>query len=67
MVYQFGPNNDCLREIEFDKKQKVFHVLKHVDDLKISNSVYENWVSERIIKLIVQNDGQFPDVTSVEK
>ena len=27
----------------------------------------ENWASEQILKIMFRNDGQFPDVTSVEK
>ena len=54
-------------EIEFDKGKKSFSVLKHVNDSKISNQAYENWASEQIIKIMFRNNGQFPDITSVEK
>ena len=46
VVYQFGPNEKQMGEIEFDK---------------------EKWASEQILKIMFRNDGQFPDVTSVEK
>ena len=55
VVYQFGPNEKQMGEIEFDKEKK------------ISNQAYENWASEQILKIMFRNDGQFPDVTSVEK
>ena len=57
VVYQFGPNEKQMGEIEFDK----------VNDSRISNQAYENWASEQILKIMFRNDGQFPDVTSVEK
>lgn len=67
VIYQFGPNENQMGEIEFDKEIKSFSVLKHVNDSKISNRAYENWASEQIIKIMFRNNGQFPDVTSVEK
>lgn len=66
MIYQFGPNENQMGEIEFDK-EKSFSVLKHVNDSKISNQAYENWASEQIIKMMFRNNGQFPDITSAEK
>lgn len=67
VIYQFGPNENQMGEIEFDKVKKSFSVLKHVNDSRISNQAYENWASEQIIKIMFRNKGQFPDVTSVEK
>ena len=67
VIYQFGPNENQMGEIEFDKEKKSFSVLKHVNDSKISNQAYENWASEQIIKIMFRNNGQFPDITSVEK
>ena len=60
VVYQFGPNEKQMGEIEFD-------ILNQVNDSRISNQAYENWASEQILKIMFRNDGQFPDVTSVEK
>ena len=67
VIYQFGPNENQMGKIEFDKERKIFNVLKHINDSKISNQAYENWTSEQIIKIMYRNNGQFPDVTSVEK
>lgn len=67
VIYQFGPNENQMGEIEFDKQKNSFSVLKHVNDSKISNQAYENWASEQIIKIMFRNNGQFPDITSVEK
>lgn len=67
VIYQFGSNENQMGEIEFDKEKKIFNVLKQVNDSKISNQAYENWASEQIIKIMFRNNGQFPDVTSVEK
>lgn len=54
-------------EIEFDKKTKKFRVLKQVNDKIHSNQTYERWASQQIIKIMYRNNGEFPDVTSVEK
>lgn len=67
VIYRFGPNENQMGEIEFDKEKKVFSILKHVNGSKISKQAYENWASEQIIKIMYRNKGQFPDVTSVEK
>ena len=67
VVYQFGPNEKQMGEIEFDKEKKIFNILNQVNDSRISNQAYENWASEQILKIMLRNDGQFPDVTSVEK
>ncbi|RGS61230.1 hypothetical protein DWX81_17445 [Roseburia inulinivorans] len=67
VIYQFGPNENQMGEIEFDKEKKIFNILKQVNDLRISNQAYENWASEQIIKVMFRNNGRFPEVTSVEK
>ena len=67
VVYQFGPNEKQMGEIEFDKEKKIFNILNQVNDSRISNQAYENWASEQILKIMFRNDGQFQDVTSVEK
>ncbi len=67
VIYQFGPDENQMGEIEFDKKRKKFKILKQVNDIRISNQAYERWVSQQIIKIMYRNNGEFPDVTSVEK
>lgn len=67
VIYQFGPNEKQMGEIEFNKENKNFTILKQVNDSKISNKAYEKWTSEQIIKIMFRNKGQFPNVTSVEK
>ena len=67
VIYQFGPNENQMGEIEFDKEKKIFNIFKQVNDLRISNQAYENWASEQIIKVMFRNNGRFPEVASVEK
>ena len=67
VIYQFGPDENHMGEIEFDKKRKKFKILKQVNDIRISNQAYERWASQQIIKIMYRNNGEFPDVTSVEK
>ena len=52
VVYQFGPNEKQMGEIEFDKEKKNFNILNQVNDSRISNQAYENWASEQILKKI---------------
>ncbi len=67
VIYKFGPNEDQMGEVEFDKEKKIFNILKKVNNTRISNQSYENWAMEKIIKIMYKNNGRFPDVTSVEK
>lgn len=67
VIYQFGPDENQMGEIEFDKKRKKFKILKQVNDIRISNQAYERWASQQIIKIMYRNNGECPDVTSVEK
>ena len=67
VVYRFGPNERLMGEIEFDKEEKIFNILEQVNDSRISNQSYENWAMEQIIKIMYRDNGQFPDVTSVDK
>ena len=67
VVYRFGPNERLMGEIGFDKEEKIFNILEQVNDSRISNQSYENWAMEQIIKIMYRDNGQFPDVTSVEK
>ena len=48
VVYQFGPNEKQMGEIEFDKEKKIFNILNQVNDSRISNQAYENWASEKM-------------------
>lgn len=67
VIYKFGPSENQMGEIEFNKENKKFNILKQVNDSQISNEAYEKWASEQIIKIMYRNKGQFPNVTSVEK
>lgn len=67
VIYQFGPNEDQMGEIEFHKENKNFNIIKQVNDPKISNKAYEKWAAEQIVKIMFRKKGQFPNVTSVEK
>jgi len=67
VVYRFGPNDNQMGLIEFDKQEKEFKVLKHVNDSVHSNETYERWAAIQIVRLMITHKGRFPDVTSVEK
>ena len=66
VIYRFGPDEDLMGEIEFDKEEKTFNIIKQVNDSRRKNETYERWAAEKIIRIMIKNDGQFPDVTSVE-
>ena len=39
VIYRFGPNENQMGEIEFDKEERSFSVLKHVNDSKKAGSL----------------------------
>lgn len=67
VVYQFDPNEKQMGIIEFNKKNKSFHIRESVNDGVISNKAYERWAAEKIVKLMYKEGGEFPQITSVEK
>ena len=67
VVYKFGPNEEYMGIIEFDKVNRAFNIRESVNDGVISNKAYERWAAEKIVKLMYKEGGVFPEVTSVEK
>ena len=65
VVYQFGPNEDRMGVIEFNKNEQRFAVIKSVDDGIISNGTYEKWAAGKIAR-VKREDRPFPAVMSVE-
>ena len=67
VVYEFGPNEKTMGIIEFNKIEKSFNVKKKVSDVASINMLYERCAAEKIAKIMYRENGEFPDVTSVEK
>lgn len=67
VVYKFGPNEEHMGIIEFNKVNREFNIRESVNDGIISNKAYERWAAEKIVKLMYKEGGEFPEVTSVEK
>lgn len=67
VIYKFGPNEQHMGIIEFNKMNKMSNVRESVNDGILSNKAYERWAAEKIVKLMYKEGGEFPAVTSVEK
>lgn len=67
VVYKFGPNDNLMGIIEFDKNQKTFNIIKKVSDDISMNKAYEKWAAEKIVKIMYRENGIFPNETAVEK
>lgn len=67
VVYKFGPNEEHMGIIEFNKVNREFSIQESVNDGIISNKAYERWAAEKIVKLMYKEGGEFPDIMSVEK
>ena len=67
VVYEFGPNEEITRIIEFNKNTEQFKIVKRVSDKESTNKAYERWAAEKIVKIMYREGGVFPDITAVEK
>lgn len=67
VVYEFGPNEKMMGIIEFNKIQKSFSIIRDVSEDASTNRAYERWAAEKIVRIMYREDGNFPDITSVEK
>lgn len=67
VAYEFGPNEEVTRIIEFNKNTKKFKIVKRVSDVESMNKAYERWAAEKIAKIMYREGGIFPDITAVEK
>lgn len=67
VIYKFGPNENHMGIIEFNKFTKEFKILESVEGEAVSSKAYERWAAEKIAKIMYRGDGIFPDRTAVEK
>lgn len=67
LMTKMEDNEEYMGIIEFDKVNRAFNIRESVNDGIISNTAYERWAAEKIVKLMYKEGGIFPEVTSVEK
>jgi hypothetical protein len=67
VVYKFGPDENTMGIIEFNKIRREFSIRKKVSDDASINMAYERWAAEKITKIMYREGGIFPDIASVEK
>ncbi|WP_143812894.1 hypothetical protein [Paenilisteria weihenstephanensis] len=65
--YKFGPNEQQLGIIEFNKKARKFKVVEEVNEPHVSNEAYEHWAIERIVRVVAREGSVFPARMVVEK
>ena len=54
VVYRFGPNENNMGIIEFDKIEKEFTILEKIKAINSdTDSIkYENWAAQKIVKIM---------------
>lgn len=67
VVYEFGPNEKSMGVVEYNKIEDRFSVKKKFGDSASLSMLYERCAAEKIAKIIRRENGEFPDVTFVEK
>ena len=68
VVYRFGPNENNMGIIEFDKIEKEFTILEKIKAINSdTDSIkYENWAAQKIVKIMYKENGIFPERMTVE-
>jgi hypothetical protein len=66
VVYRFGPNEENMGLIQFDKVQPKFIELKPIQNQNYSSKFYFDRAAWRLVKCYTREGGNFPDRTTFE-
>lgn len=66
IIYKFGPDEQIMGRIEFDKKTEIFNELEPVPDKERSSQFYFKRAVQRLGKCYVHEGGIFPDRTAFQ-
>lgn len=59
--YNFGPNEEKMGVIEFNRKTNKFYILEQVNDGLISNEAYENWTIQKLVRTFMKENDVFSE------
>lgn len=63
VVYKFGPDEQHLGKIKFDKKTNMFSELMPVIGSSNKSKFYFDRAAQRLARCIVKENGEFPEKT----
>ena len=66
VIYKYGPNEDAMGKIEYNKKYNKFIEIEPIIKEGISNDFYIKRVAQKLALISVRENGIFPEKTSIE-
>ena len=66
VIYKYGPNEDTMGKIEYNKKCNKFIEIEPIIKEGISNDFYIKRVAQKLALISVRENGIFPEKTSIE-
>ncbi|EJO5347127.1 hypothetical protein NRP93_001199 [Clostridium botulinum] len=66
VVYKYGPNEDVMGKIEYNKIDRAFKEIEAIEQEGASNEFFINLAAQRISRIVVREKGVFPERTTIE-
>ena len=65
VVYYFGPNEEYMGILEYNKAKGKVYVLKEVNDETGKNTAYARWATQKIARILHKENGVFKDTVII--
>ncbi|GIP46340.1 hypothetical protein J45TS6_47990 [Paenibacillus sp. J45TS6] len=66
VVYLYGPNENSMGKIEYDKRKKVINQLSSIDSIYFSDEFFFKRAGRRLARMIIKENHNFVDRTTIE-
>ena len=66
LIYKYGPNEEILGKIQYDKKLDKIIEIKSIVKEGVSNEFYFRRAAQKIAVMSKMEDNIFPDIISIE-
>lgn len=63
---EVGPNENSMGKIEYDKRKKVVNQLSSIDSIEFADEFFFKKAGRRLVKMIIKDDQNFVDRTTIE-
>ncbi|MEF3356112.1 hypothetical protein PV403_23670 [Paenibacillus sp. GYB006] len=66
VVYLYGPNENSMGKIEYDKRKKVINQLSSIDSIEFADEFFFKRAGQRLARMIIKENYNFVDRTTIE-
>ncbi|NPC91552.1 hypothetical protein HOO54_04645 [Bacillus sp. WMMC1349] len=66
VIYCYGPNEDIMGQIEYDKKNGVIHQLSPIDSEHYKDDFFFKRAGRRLARMIMNENNNFVERTTIE-